>query len=117
MSWRRFAVILERLPPESEYKTELLRRTDLAALPAPPPGVFGPWSQSDVLLARVGDLLSHWLWMNADAEQRPSAPPPPYPRPGVASNVRPISAEALAFLEYKRDHQGADPPEGWKPTG
>jgi hypothetical protein len=118
MSWRRFAVLLRGLPIESEYKTAVRNTTDLSDLPAPEPGIYGPWSQADMLLARMGDLLSHWLWMNADAEKRPATPPPPYPRPGVddASNVRAISLEAAAYLEYVREHHGAAPPPDWKPV-
>lgn len=116
MSWRRFAVVLRGLPLESEYKTALRNTIDLSELPAPEPGIYGPWSQGDQLIARVGDLLQHWLWMNADPEKRPTAPPPPYPRPGVGSNVRPINPAAMAYLEYKRAHRGADPPDDWKPA-
>ena len=118
MSCRRLSIVLERLPAESEYKTELRDAVDLKALPAPEPGAYGPWSQSDMLLARVGDLLSHWLWMNADPKGRPAQPPPPYPRPGVedGASVTPISPEALAYLEYMRDHGGAAPPDDWQPA-
>jgi hypothetical protein len=115
MSWRRFQVLLEHLPAESEYKTALRNQTDLSALPEPQPGVYGPWPQSDLLLARIGDLMQHWIWANSDAAQRSPTPPKPYPRPGVESNVRAISAKAAAYLEFKRTHQGADPPEGWEP--
>lgn len=118
MSWRRFGVLLRGLPVESEYKTAVRNTVDLSELPDPEPGIYGPWSQGDMLLARVGDLLTHWLWANADPEKRPAKPPPPYPRPGVdaPSNVRAISEEALAYLEYKRQNQGADPPADWKPA-
>lgn len=116
MSWRRFAVILEHLPPESEFKTAVLRETDLTALPDPEPGQFGPWSQSELLLARIGDLLQNWLWMNADPDKRPKQPPQPYPRPGVeTSNVRPISPEAAAYMEYVRKNR-RHPPDDWKPA-
>ena len=116
MSWRRFTVILEHLPAESEYKTALFASVDRSQLPPPEPGVYGPWSQTDMLLARVGDFLSHWLWMNADPEKRPPVPPPPYPRPGVEDNVRPISKAALAYLEYVREHRGEHPPDDWRPS-
>ena len=117
MSWRRFAIILENLPGESAYKTALRNSTDLTALPPPEPGVYGPWPQTDLLLARLGDLMSHWLWMNADPQSRPAQPPQPYPRPGVevGSNVRPISPAARAYLLYLEEHQGAAPPEDWEP--
>jgi hypothetical protein len=76
MSFRRLAVLLERLPVESEYKTELRETTDLSALPPPEPGSYGSWSQLELLVARLGDRMDHWLWMNADPKSRPASPPP-----------------------------------------
>jgi len=117
MSWRRFGVILRGLPIESEYKTAVRNGIDLSDLPPPEPGVYGPWPQTDMLLARIGDRLSDWLWMNADPKTRPAQPPPPHPRPGVDhSNVTAISPAALAYLEYVRENHGAAPPDDWKPA-
>lgn len=92
--------------------TAVRNDADPSRVPAPTHGVFGPWPQSDMLIARVGDLVEALLWQNAGDPALPK--PKPYPRPGT-ENVHPISEEALAYLEYKRDHQGADPPEGWVP--
>ena len=111
MSWRRFRVIWERLPPESAAKTQLRNATDLSELPPPKPGHYGAWSQAELLLARLIDSVDHLAWMQSDGSK---PPPKPYPRPGVAT-VTPISKEALAYLEYVRAHQGEAPPEGWKP--
>lgn len=83
--------------------------------PEPKPGVFGPWSQTDMLLALVCDRLATLIWQKSADPQNPTPPPKPLPRPGIESNVVAISQEALAFLEYKRAHRGADPPEGWTP--
>lgn len=114
MSWRRFTVLLAHLPIESRYMTAVRNTADPSQMPDPTPGVFGPWPQSDMLLARIGDLIEGLLWQNQGDGNKPR--PKPYPRPGTESNVRPISAEGLAWLEYKRAHQGADPPEGWVPA-
>ena len=115
MSWRRFSVILRHLPVDSAYFTAVRNAVDPEEMTPPTPGVFGPWSQGDMLLARIGDYLHDWLWMNADPQSRGSRPKP-YPRPGTESNVHAISDEALAFLEYKRAHRGADPPADWTPA-
>lgn len=117
MSWRRFGVILAHLPQESWFHTEVRNESDPSERVEPEPGVYGPWSQADHLAARTGDLLNHWLWMNADPDKRPAVPPAPHPRPGVeVDNVRPINDEAMAFLQYVRDHHGEHPPDGWKPA-
>lgn len=117
MSWRRFAIILGGLPIESQFKTAMRNTVDLSELPEPTPGVYGPWPQTDQLIARGLDLLEGWMWANSDPEKRPASPPPPYPRPGVdlPANVRAINSEAMAYLEYLRAHQGAEPPPGWEP--
>lgn len=115
MSWRRLSLVLANLPVESRYVTERRNDTDAKDLPLPEPGIFGPWPQTDMLLARIGDLLERQQWAEADPKTR-GAPPRPYPRPGTESNVRAISDEALAYLEYKRVHQGEDPPEDWTPA-
>lgn len=115
MSWRRFALVLDRLPEDSEFRTEIRESIDLTTLPEPEPGVYGRWSQGDMLLARIGDLLNHWLWMNADPEKRSQHSPEPYPRPGVgSSNVVPISPAAAEYMAYVRKHR-CHPPDDWKP--
>lgn len=116
MTWRRFAVILRGLPPESLYKTALASSVDFSQLPPPEENVYPPFSLEAMLSARIGDLIERWIWMNADPEQRPAQPPPPYPRPGVQTNVRAISEEAAAYLEYVREHHGEHPPDDWKPA-
>ena len=116
MSWRRLRVILSHLPEDSAYRTAVNNASDPdASLPPPPPGIFGPWSKEALLLATALDLFRDWMWAQADPNKR-GPRPAPLPRPGVVAKVRPISAEALAFLEYKRQHQGEDPPEGWEPV-
>lgn len=112
MSWRRFSVLLDRLPEDSEFKTEFRDNTDLSTLPPPEPGKHGRWPHEAMLLAAIFDRLGDLVFTQGGYKKVP----PPLPRPGIeTANVHPISAEALAYLEYKRDHQGADPPKGWKP--
>jgi hypothetical protein len=112
MSWRRFGVILAYLPPESAYRTAVLNETDLDALPPPDPDVHGPWAHDELLLAAIIDRLGQLVWMQSDGKH---PPPPPYPRPGVRSNVRAISPFARAYLAYLEEHQGAAPPADWQP--
>jgi hypothetical protein len=113
MSWRRFAVLLDHLPPESAYRTEVLNTVDFDDLPAPDPDHHGPWAHSELLLAAIFDRLGQLVWMQSDGK-RP--PPPPYPRPGIRSReVRPINPAAEAYLRYLEAHQGAAPPADWQP--
>lgn len=119
MSWRRLGLILRHLPPESQFKTALRDGLDIDwdALPEPDPNQHGPWTRGDMLQARTGDLLAHWLWMNS--ENAKSTPPPdPYPRPGVKprKKVTPLNPAAVAYLQYLQEHHGAAPPPDWKPA-
>jgi len=115
MSWRRLRVILDHLPAESAYRTAVWNALDGTENLAPPePGVFGPWSQTDLLLARVGDLLDAQLWQNAGDANAPR--PKPYPRPGMESKVSAVSEEAIEYLEYLREHHGEAPPDDWFPS-
>ena len=112
MSWRRFGVVLSHLPSESAYMTALRDATDLEALPPPDLDRHGPWSHEALLLAGIFDRLGTLAWMQSDGKK---PPPPPYPRPGIASNVRAISPAARAYLEYLQAHHGEAPPDGWVP--
>lgn len=118
MSWRRFGVLLNHLPPESAYMTALresMTPDELAALSAQP-GMdrFGSWSQLEMLLARVGDEIAHLIWMQSDGK---TPPPQPYPRPGVrrTATVSAINPAAEAYLREVERLHGAQPAPDWKP--
>ena len=110
MSWRRFGVLVSRLPVDSEYQTERRNNVDLSQLPPPTPGVHGAWPQTDMLLADIKDRLGDLIYSQGGYER----PPARHPRPGV-DNVTPINAESLAYLEYVRAHHGEHPPDDWTP--
>lgn len=112
MSWRRFGIVLAHLPSESAYLTAVRNTTDLSDLPDPDPDTHGPWALRDLLMAGIFDRLGQLIWMQTDGKK---PPPPPYPRPGVESNVRPISPAAVAYLRYLAEHHGEAPPDGWEP--
>lgn len=64
----------------------------------------GRWSRTDLLLARVGDLLAYTLWANS---KRDTPPPEPLPRPGVKRNGDVASnLAAIKHLERLRDTRG-----------
>jgi hypothetical protein len=114
LSWRKLAVLLVNLPPESRFKAEQL--ADLEDEPVEPvedDGKFGPWSQAEMLLARIGDGIDQLAFMWTDGK---GPRPKPFPRPGVGrTQVTPINKRAQAFLQYIRDHHGAAPPPDWEP--
>lgn len=110
MSWRRLGVLLRDLPPESRYATAVRNNTDPGEAAPPPPGIFGPWSQADMLLALIADRLGDLMFMQSDQKGRR---PAPYPRPGTSSKVTPINEAAAAYLlEVERRH-GEAPEAGW----
>lgn len=112
-------MILRRLPPESQFKSDLRDSLviDWDSLPEPDPNVHGPWTRGDMLMARVGDLLAHWLWMNSESAKN-TPPPEPTSRPGVKprKKVTPLNARTLAYFRYLEEHQGAAPPPDWNPA-
>lgn len=75
---------------------------------------YGPWSQTDMLLAELIDI-NRWLqWSKTKAAEQNKDQPKPYPRPGVerkpAAPV--INADVINLLEYVRNNNGASP-EGY----
>jgi len=115
MSWRRLRVLIENLPPESAYGTSVRnalgpeRLQEIASKQSD--DKHGAWSQTDMLLARLGDLLAHAMWMQTDAK---TPPPEPWPRPGVGVVSREIAPEVEAYLNEVRRLHGAQPsPEWW----
>lgn len=117
LSWRRLGVVLSHLGPESAYLTavrESLTPEELQAMAARSPDHHGVWSQADMLLARIGDLVSDLIWMNSSGE---TPRPDPYPRPGVDRTVvKAISPYAEAYLREVERLHGAEPAPDWKPN-
>lgn len=117
MSLRRFGVILQSLPSDSQYKTAVRDSgpIDWDNLPEPDPDVHGPWSETNLLLASLVDQVARARW---DFSDRKTPPPDPVRRPGVVTRnkVTPISPQAAAYLDYLREHQGAAPPPDWNPA-
>lgn len=112
MSWRRLGVVLRHLPPESHYATAI-RPTEAAQAPVQvTPEMLGPWSQSEQLLARIGDAVEGLAWMQSDGK---SPRPKPYPRPGTVSPVTPINEDAVAYLLEVERLNGAAPGPDWLP--
>lgn len=116
-------MLIKHLPAESATKTGLRNSApedELAAAAVDRP--YGPWSQTDMLLADLIDVARWLQWSKTtDAEEKsPKNIPEPFPRPGVKRSQdrrpAPVSAEVVNLLDYMREHRGAPPP-GWQQVG
>lgn len=89
--------MIDQLPPESATKTAIrdaLTPEQLEAIPEAT--THGAWSRSEMLLARIGDMVAHLAWMQSDGKTRP---PAPLSRPGI---------EPLESAKYMTDELRAD---------
>ena len=121
MSWRRVNVILNRLPPESEFKTAQRDGMDIDWENLPEMDGDGSWSKLENLVAGNYDQLAmlRWELRRMLGGKSPGDPEPePLQRPGVKRRpkVVPLNAKGLAFLRYLQEHQGAHPPPDWDPA-
>lgn len=112
MSPRRLAVLLKNLPIDSAYRAAI--RDDMTPeqmeqeLGDVDRSKHGRWSLSDMLSARIGDLLQLMLWQNGGGQGKQ---PDPLPRPGVSTSSQPapLTEAGLEYLLRTRDLRGADP--------
>lgn len=123
LSWRRLGVLVKHLPPESATKTALRnaapddRLTEAVIGDAP----YGPWSQTDMLLADLIDVARWLQWAKSKDGEDNKNRPEPYPRPGVQRKGA-VTAKVINLLDYIREHNGAAPdnytaaPEGAQMT-
>jgi hypothetical protein len=129
LTYRQVGSWIARLPGESQYKTavrESLSDEQLAELSKRPREGHGPWSQSELLLAHIGDVIRVQTYIlqaiNTDKAHRSKLrAPEPYPRPGVAAKKAQqerkhvehgLSAQQRALLESIHTHALDQPPEG-----
>lgn len=115
LSWRRLGALVKNLPPESATKTALRNATPEHEMrQAAGSAEYGPWSQTDMLLAELIDI-NRWLqWAKTKDAEKGTGHPEPYPRPGVKrkGEAAPVTAAVVDMLEYLRAHHGASP-EGY----
>jgi len=105
LTYRRLKVLIDyALPGESATKTaqrDEIPDEQLAKIARLPQEGHGRWSHSDLLLARVIDLLGV-----VASGMRLKDPPAPWPRPGLpARRRRALSPEGHAYLaRIRREH-------------
>lgn len=110
MTFRRVRILLDRLPPESITKTamrENLPPAELAARTHTEPDSHGPWSHTEMLLARVIDQLGIIEYAVYRSQGGKPPEPKPTPRPGVKNpdadkTVVPLNTDRLAALKRMR---------------
>lgn len=101
LTFRRLALILEQLPPESRTKTAQRDTLDPIALAAhvaqqPPASGWGPHGRIHELLMRIGESVE---WLRYDVARAGGAKPKepaPWRRPGV------LGPQDLAVLEAEQ---------------
>lgn len=112
LSWRRLGVLVKHLPAESATKTALRNAVPVEQLKdAVEVADYGPWSQTDMLLAELIDVARWLQWAKTKASEKVDTAPKPYPRPGVERKPAAAAANAqvINLLEYVRAHNGASP--------
>lgn len=105
MSFRRLGVLIRHLPPESATRTAMREAmTDQEREALPEPEGHGPWSSEMHLMAAMFDTLQLLAWQNTQIHGgRKTEPPPPTPRPGVATgNRKRLTKAQRDYLESKR---------------
>lgn len=110
-------MLVKHLPAESATKTALRNKApveDLKEKVSDAETEYGPWSQTDMLLAELIDVARWLQWSKTKAAEEKRDVPEPYPRPGVVRKpkVGAVNADVIDLLEYIRKNNGA-PPEGY----
>lgn len=109
LTLRRLGVLIEYLPPESATRTAMRdamsddERTRLSE-GVQPPG-YGPWSHTDLLLARVIDVLEFLRYQGLALKGVKAQPPALLPRPGVARPKAPSAAGVAYLTEMRERHR------------
>lgn len=120
LSWRRFGVLVQQLPPESATATAL--RLEDSQLPPgarpqlPPPNPEAEqWSRLEHLVASVRDelLTLRWLYGSVHSDKKLPWKPEPLARPGIAAAKKAALPSAVpedvsALAAYLSRTQGGD---------
>jgi hypothetical protein len=111
LSWRRLGALVKNLPAESATKTALRNETPVQEVRQTASAAdYGPWSQTDMLLAELIDIARWLQWSKTKAAEQNTDRPEPYPRPGVArKGAASVNAKVVSMLEYLRANNGAAP--------
>lgn len=102
MSWRRLRVLLDGLPPESLWWTQLRREAPIEVKPTS--DISGMrWSTIHDLLASLIDATNLVQWTLAQVNStKPVQKPDPFPRPGSKRRRRGMSERARARIAELR---------------
>lgn len=102
-------MLIKHLPQESATKTALRNVTPAAELAEAVDAPYGPWSQTDMLLAELVDLTRWLQWAKTKAAEDNVDQPPAFPRPGVkrAAERAADLAPVINMLTRLRETRGA----------
>jgi hypothetical protein len=110
LSYRRAAVLIAHLPPESATKSVVRDgMSDDELDEQPEPDGHGRWSHVELLLAAISDAMNVLVWQNARIHgNTKAAAPEPIRRPGVRSTSAPkISLAGVTYLNELRERRRA----------
>lgn len=105
MSWRELETYLERLPPESAYRTEVrdaYTDEELAEFAGRDEGKHGPWSRLELLVASLNNELRQLTYVQLMANGAKNVTKPePMRTPGVSGKPFRKAADprARAYLQ------------------
>lgn len=117
LTYRRAAVLIAHLPPQSATKTivrDSLTDAEQAALSGDGEG-HGAWSHSDLLLATIADAVHVLVWQQSQIHGKKRArAPKPIPRPGIkrsgaaaghGNDGRAVSPAGVTYLSELRERR------------
>lgn len=103
MSHRELWVLIDGLPQDSRTQTALRDKQEHELLDPAAERKFGPWSQSDYLMANLIDAVNYNTFVTARAAGDKDFPKPDLtPRPGMNRPIRRQSQAAVAYLKKLR---------------
>lgn len=114
MSWRELGVYIERLPPESTYRTDIrdsFTDEELAQVANRDEGKHGPWSRLELLVASLNNELRNLTYVQLVANGAKNVPKPdPMRTPGVSSKPfrRAADPRARAYLQQILDRHASE---------
>ena len=102
LTWRKFSVLLRKLPQDSHYQTALRDTIEIDEPDANADPTFGPWSLENYQLAQVIDGQNRLLAAYGGGDM-----PPAVPRPQPKMRRR-VNERVLVHLQEVRERHARE---------